>query len=46
MNLAAGTLGGIYPLTLSPMKVSADSRRRLRFKGVPFLAQETASMVG
>jgi hypothetical protein len=33
LNLVAVPHGGISPRTLSPMKVSADSRRRLRFRG-------------
>jgi len=34
MNLVAVPHGGISPRILSPMKVSADSRRRLRFRGL------------
>jgi hypothetical protein len=36
MNLVAVPRGGISPRTLSWVKISADSRRRLQFKGAAF----------
>jgi hypothetical protein len=35
-NLVAVPHGGISPRTLSWVKISADSRRRLQFKGAAF----------
>jgi len=36
LNLVAVPHGGISPRTLSWLKISADSRRRLQFKGAAF----------